>query len=147
MAFPSCSRKRWADMVSDDDNETTHEQKAPPLRTRRLYVRNLDLMKTITVMWRGSDTLDYVRTKIQDKFSIHPDQQRLIWWKKELEGDCRLSDYNIKDGSTLHVCDRMDMQIQVQTQTGKTSTMHVVPSLTVFVLKQRIENQERVPIG
>ena len=79
-------------------------------------------------MWRDSDTLDYVKSKIQDKWSIHPDQQRLIWWKKELEGNRRLSDYNIKDGSTLHVCHRVDMQIQmVQAQTGKTSTMNVVP--------------------
>ena len=64
-----------------------------------------------------------------------------------MEDNRRLSDYNLKDSSTLHVCDRMDMQIQmVQAQTGKTSTMNVVPSLTVLDLKQRIENQERIPI-
>ena len=126
-------------MVSDDDDDTMQVQKAPPLRNRMLHVRNLDLMKTITVMWRDSDKLDYVMSKIQDKFSIHPDQQSLTWWKKELEDNRMLSDYIIKDGSTLHVCDSMDMQIQIlQAQTGKTSTMNVVPSLTVLDLKLRL---------
>ena len=63
-----------------------------------------------------------------------------------MQGNRKLSDYNFKDGSLLHVCDRRDMQIKVQTQTGKTSTLDVVPSLSVLLLKHRIESIERIPI-
>ena len=63
--------------------------------------------KTVPIEIKLSDTVATLKQKYQAKEGVPPDQQRIIFAEMQLEDGRTLQNYNIQNGSTLHMILRL----------------------------------------
>jgi ubiquitin len=95
----------------------------------QLFVKTLT-GKTVSVEADPGDSIETLKHKIQEKEGIPPEQQRIIFGGKQLQGgDKTLGDFDLEEGNTLHLVLRL--------RGGPKSSRSVPSRLNRWVQKRR----------
>ena len=139
-------------------NKSNHNTFLPHVHTEvKLVSSDSILVHTLTgkkfpLVVSRSDTIEEVMNKIRDQEGIPLDQQRLIFAGKQLETSFTLAEYNISDGSTLHLVLRLRGGMAHWTSSRKDYEMlHLEkfkshPTYGTVQLKVRLLNGQDIPL-
>ncbi|CAH1427203.1 unnamed protein product [Lactuca virosa] len=117
----------------------------------RIFVKTAT-EKTIMLVVESLDTIGSVKEKILDIEGIPCHLQQLFFAGNKLENDKILRDHNIKRESTLDLFHVQrfggdDMQIFVETLTGKTFSLRVKSLETIYYVMSKIWVLEGIPVS
>ncbi|XP_047062417.1 polyubiquitin-like [Lolium rigidum] len=136
------------DGVQLDDNLTLadygiqHQSMLDLQENMQIYIMETQTGKMITLEVDSLDTIDKVKSKVQDKEGFLKGQQCLIFANKQLEDDRTLAELNIWKESTLllvlHPVSPGKMPIYVQCEDGKIISLEVEGSDTIDSVKMKI---------
>lgn len=100
--------------------------------------------KTITLNVKPETSVRHLKTKIQNKEGIPPDEQHLLFRSVEIEDDRTLKNLQIYNKSTLSLY-LAAKQIFVKMPSGKTIPLGVQPETSIRDVKIKIEEIEGIP--
>ena len=83
-----------------DQIQNQKQAATPPIR---IFVKTLTGKTHKLNGLKHTDTIWSVKLKIQDAEGIPPKQQRMVFAGEQLEDGHILNDYNIEEGSTIHL--------------------------------------------
>ena len=116
------------------------------VRAMKIYVNHNG--KIITLIVYGSDTIENIKTKIEDQEGIHPKLQCLTFAGKQLEDDdLTLIDNNIQKESTLHLdLYSSYVDLSIKALTGEV-ILHQTKyhENTIATVKSMIEGKKGIP--
>jgi len=127
-------------------NESTLDLHLILRRGMEVFVQT-QLGRKIFLDMKPSDTIEYVRAKIQDKEGFPPDQQKLTFTGKRLRDGHTLNDYGIEKGSSLYLVQKLhgEMEIYIKTLTGKKITLDVETTERIGNVKAKIKDPGGTP--
>ena len=82
----------------------------PPQYGMRIYVKT-SAGKLISMRANSFDPIITVKSKIEERRGIHPEQQRLIFEGKQLDDKQSLEHYDIRDGAALKLFTTLDARV------------------------------------
>ena len=102
--------------------------------------------KIVTIFPDVSDTIQNVKSIIQEQFGICHDKYSLTYGDKKLEDEKTLPDYNVQRDDTLHILfhNGTGMEISVRPLSGKTFFLYLPSPCTIEQVKIQIQEQEKI---
>jgi len=114
---------------------------------RQIFIKTLK-GETFHLDIEPSDSIEYVKAKIEYQEGIPRIQQRLIIAERELEEGKNLNDYNIQNQTVINllILRKEGLTVFIKSSTGKAIPLEVDLSEKIADVKAKIQNNEAIPV-
>ena len=112
----------------------------------KIFIKSLT-EKIFELEVESSESIKNIKHKIRTKENLDPSRQILIFQGKQLKDNLTVSDYNIQDGTTIHLILRLNYgnKIYIDINEGKTIEHDYVSSDSIKNVKDKIHKIEGIP--